>query len=75
MFMRIAVIFTGGTIGSSIKDNFIGVNNKMQYVLLKKYENDKEIVFETSSPYSILSENLSANELAEPNQRETSTRF
>lgn len=61
--MKIAVIFTGGTIGSCIKGNFIGVDNKMQYVLLKDYENDNEIVFETSSPYSILSENLSANEL------------
>ena len=61
--MKIAVIFTGGTIGSCIKDDFIGVDNKMQYVLLKKYENDREISFETSSPYSILSENLSAKEL------------
>ena len=61
--MNIAVIFTGGTIGSCIKDDFIGVDNKMQYVLLKNYENDNEIVFDTSSPYSILSENLSAKEL------------
>lgn len=61
--MKIAVIFTGGTIGSCIKGDFIGVDNKMQYVLLQKYENDNEIVFETSLPYSILSENLSANEL------------
>ncbi len=61
--MKIAVIYTGGTIGSCIKGDFIGVDDKMQYVLLKKYENDNEIVFETSSPYSILSENLSANEL------------
>ena len=61
--MKIAVIFTGGTIGSCVKDDFIGVDNKMQYVLLKKYENDTEITFETFSPYSILSENLSANEL------------
>lgn len=61
--MKIAVIFTGGTIGSCIKNDFIGVDNKMQYVLLKNYENDSEIVFDTSSPYSILSENLSAKEL------------
>ena len=61
--MKIAVIFTGGTIGSCLKGDFIGVDNKMQYVLLKDYENDNEIVFETSCPYSILSENLSANEL------------
>ncbi|MBQ8767693.1 MAG: asparaginase [Clostridia bacterium] len=61
--MKIAVIFTGGTIGSCIKDDFIGVDNKMQYVLLKEFENDSDIEFSISSPYSILSENLSANEL------------
>ena len=61
--MKIAVIFTGGTIGSCVKNDFISVDNRMQYVLLKNYENDKDITFETFSPYSILSENLSANEL------------
>lgn len=61
--MKIAVIFTGGTIGSCVNGDFIGVDNKMQYVLLKKYENDAEITFDTYSPYSILSENLSACEL------------
>lgn len=61
--MKIAVIFTGGTIGSSVKENFIGVDNKMQYALLKEYQNDTEIEFKAYSPYTILSENLSANEL------------
>ncbi len=61
--MKIAVIFTGGTIGSSIQNDFISVDNKTKYLLLKKYENDNEIIFDTSSPYSILSENLSAKEL------------
>lgn len=61
--MRIAVIFTGGTIGSCVKNDFIGIDSKTQYLLLQKYENDKEIIFEPSSPYSILSENLSAKEL------------
>ena len=40
--MKIAVIFTGGTIGSCVKGDFIDVDNKMQYVLLKKYENDTD---------------------------------
>ena len=61
--MKIAVIFTGGTIGSCVKGDFIGVDDKMKYALLKNYDNDNGIIFETSSPYSILSENLSANEL------------
>ena len=61
--MKIAVIFTGGTIGSCIKNDFISVDNRIQYVLLKEFENDGEIIFDTTSPYSILSENLSAKEL------------
>lgn len=61
--MKIAVIFTGGTIGSRIKGGYIGIDDKMQYVLLKNYENDNEIIFKAYSPYSILSENLSAKEL------------
>ncbi len=61
--MKIAVIFTGGTIGSSVQNDYISVDSKTKYLLLKKYENDNEIDFDTSEPYSILSENLSANEL------------
>ncbi len=61
--MKIALIFTGGTIGSSIQNDYIGVDDKTKYLLLKKYENDNDIDFVISSPYTILSENLSANEL------------
>lgn len=61
--MKIAVIFTGGTIGSRTNDKWITVDATTKYDLLKYYENDKDITFETFSPYNILSENLSANEL------------
>ena len=61
--MKIAVIFTGGTIGSRTNDKWITVDASTKYDLLKHYENDKNITFETFSPYNILSENLSANEL------------
>ncbi len=61
--MKIAVIFTGGTIGSRTNDKWITVDATTKYDLLKYYENDKDITFETFSPYNILSENLSAKEL------------
>ncbi len=61
--MRIAVIFTGGTIGSRTSDKWITVDATTKYDLLKHYENDTNISFETFSPYNILSENLSAKEL------------
>ncbi len=61
--MKISVIFTGGTIGSSIQNEFISVDNKTKYLLLKNYQNTDNIVFDICSPYSILSENLSAEEL------------
>ena len=61
--MKIAVIFTGGTIGSRTNDKWITVDATTRYDLLKHYENDKDITFEAFSPYNILSENLSANEL------------
>lgn len=62
--MKISVIFTGGTIGSLAKNSWVGLDNSTQYMLLKNYScTDSEIVFETSSPYTILSENLSAAEL------------
>ncbi len=61
--MRIAVIFTGGTIGSRTNDKWITVDASTKYDLLKHYENDNDISFETFSPYNILSENLSAKEL------------
>ena len=61
--MKIAVIFTGGTIGSRTNDKWITVDATTKYDLLKHYENDKDITFKAFSPYNILSENLSANEL------------
>ncbi len=61
--MKIAVIFTGGTIGSRTNEKWITVDESTRYDLLKYYQNDDEISFEVFSPYNILSENLSAKEL------------
>ena len=61
--MKISVIFTGGTIGSTVKNGWADVDESTRYVLLKNYENNAEIEFDICSPYNILSENLSADEL------------
>ena len=61
--MRILVIFTGGTIGTTIKDGWADIDNNTKYVLLDSYNNKGEIEFVTASPYSTLSENLSAKHL------------
>ena len=63
--MKILVIFTGGTIGSTVTDGWIAPDDATQYTLIDNYkqsENDK-IEFETRAPFSILSENLSAKTL------------
>lgn len=63
---NILVIFTGGTIGSTITDNIISPNKSTSSLLINKYNelyDDNECVFDVSYPYSILSENLSATEL------------
>ena len=61
-FMKILVIFTGGTIGSTVSDGWISPTEDMKYLLISKY---REVTgdaseFETVTPYTVLSENLSA---------------
>lgn len=64
--MKIKVIFTGGTIGSQVKeDGYIAPKEKAPYKLIEFYqkENPSNIEFETTEPYCILSENLTAHEI------------
>ena len=61
--MKILIIFTGGTIGTSTKDGWTDIEASTKYVLLDSYNNKDNIEFVTASPYSTLSENLSANHL------------
>ncbi len=70
--MKILVIFTGGTIGSSEKDGIISTDSVVStedarngYKLIKRYceKLQNSISFSALSPYTILSENLSAEEL------------
>lgn len=56
--MKILVIFTGGTIGSSKSDGWIAPDPKTKYRLLASYKGAAE--FYTAEPYTLLSENLSA---------------
>ncbi len=61
--MKILVIFTGGTIGSSWTDSQISPDTANSYFLLKSYSNESKVVFETDQPFSILSENMDAEHL------------
>lgn len=62
--MKILIIFTGGTIGSSVKNGSISADESTKYALIEKYESvHGKADFDTASPYCVLSENLSANEL------------
>ena len=66
--MKIKVIFTGGTIGSSVgSDGYISPNGNQPYKLLEMYkekymkiDTQSDVVFDTEEPYRILSENLDA---------------
>ncbi|MCD7980744.1 MAG: asparaginase domain-containing protein [Clostridiales bacterium] len=59
--MKISVIFTGGTIGSTVEEKYISLDAD-SYRLLHMYRENYDtsgLQFETGSPFSILSENLS----------------
>lgn len=64
--MNILVIFTGGTIGSTVTDGYIGPASECTYKLIEQYKqlsskhNREAADFDIIQPYSILSENLSA---------------
>lgn len=60
--MKIKVIFTGGTIGSRVKDSSVELMVEPPYALLRGVEGNC-VEFETAEPYSILSEELSAEHL------------
>lgn len=64
--MKLLFIFTGGTIGSTeTGDGYIGISNDSTYLLLNKYKDRYGIDFEydTTNPYTILSENLCAENI------------
>ena len=64
--MKINVIFTGGTIGSSHSDGYITPDPAAKYRLIKNYQKafGTSVEFTVCNPYTILSENLSGKTLS-----------
>lgn len=65
--MRISVIFTGGTIGSTRHEGGIGTDAAAPRELLLRYReaSGDKTVFDTAEPYTILSENLTLAHIAQ----------
>lgn len=66
--MRLAVILTGGTIGSKKEQGWIVPNQEEPWLILEEYkrhypESAADIVFDVKMPYQILSENLNGEYL------------
>ena len=63
----ILVIFTGGTIGSTVKGDSIGIAPGSSQTIIRMYENEHGDAdrFEFASPFTILSENLTPDRLNE----------
>lgn len=57
--MKVLFLFTGGTIGSTVKGDFIGTDHEKPYLLLEAYRARYGIdfAFDTAVPYTNLSEN------------------
>lgn len=57
--MKILFIFTGGTIGSTVQGDCIGLDGSKPYLLLERYKKEYGMAFayETAAPYTALSEN------------------
>lgn len=64
--MKILIIFTGGTIGSTVNGNYISADKETPYKLLSEYEKNYGIDFEYDvlQPYSELSENNTGETLS-----------
>lgn len=58
--MKILVIFTGGTIGSTVTNDYISPDGNKPYIILEKYNElyPNSIKWNTQNPYTILSENV-----------------
>lgn len=67
--MNITVIFTGGTIGSSVQQEFVSTDAQMPYRLLAMYEAEQKKKsaaipnFRTEAPYTTLSEYMDGSHL------------
>ncbi|MDO5154368.1 MAG: asparaginase domain-containing protein [Eubacteriales bacterium] len=64
--MHILVIFTGGTIGSTIQDGYISTDHKKKYKLIEQFkeQTDQDVTFDVLEPYTVLSENMTGEYLS-----------
>lgn len=66
--MKVAVIFTGGTIGSQVRDGKIGPGEDRHYMLLERYRekaSHTHIDFSVFQPFTMLSENSTGGSVSE----------
>jgi len=61
--MKILVVFTGGTIGSTSNKGIISPNSESKRTLINSYNNTDGIIFEEAEPYFTLSENSTGENL------------
>lgn len=63
--MKIAVVFTGGTIGSRQSGGWISPDSTTKYALIEEFKrtHGDDIEFSFFTPFTILSENISAKEI------------
>ena len=62
--MKILVVLTGGTIGSDVKNGVANVSDKAPKMLLDIFSKRDDIIFESVSPFNLLSENSDCETLA-----------
>ncbi len=57
--MKILIIFAGGTIGSTVKGNYISIDTGKPSILMETYRKSygMDFEYETRTPYMVLSEN------------------
>lgn len=63
--MKILVVFTGGTIGSTVSNGYISPDKNKAYRLIEMYRSlhKNDVEFEFAEPYTLLSENLTGDYL------------
>ena len=66
--MRILVIFTGGTIGSTENGSYVSPDKEKPYKLINMYKKlaiknkgSSSVIFDILTPYQALSENINCN--------------
>lgn len=64
--MKILVIFTGGTIGSTVKDGYVSPDKAKKFRILEDYKQlaGSGQLFDTLAPYTVLSENLNGEHIS-----------